>query len=340
MSGIDGYGICFLLIMELTSSSHTSFAAGVSLVAYTLGEIIFTGFAYLSRHWLYLKWLTSAYFAITIPYLYFIPESPYWLFDKKRYAELEKSLRSIAKINRRKEEDWLPQYNALVDEARLIKTDEEKTTTKKRKAFLSFLPRLVMSGFIEFVTMLLYTKISYGLGEENGTLSPYLNFIIGAGVEGIGYLIAAVTIITFLGRKYSLISFAVLTSICVIIVPFIMRSSPGISTIISQMGKLTISGAVSVSWLYVPELFPTYMRGLANAIFVFIGNFGSILAPIIEEALGENHERISYYIYAGLTLLMAALITTLPETRDRSFHDGDEKNGTTESENNRNIYKH
>lgn len=76
--------------MELTSSSHTSFAAGVSLVAYTLGEMIFTGFAYLSRNWLYLKWLTSAYFALTIPYLYFIPESPYWLFGKKNMINLKR----------------------------------------------------------------------------------------------------------------------------------------------------------------------------------------------------------------------------------------------------------
>lgn len=327
--------------MELTSSSHTSFAAGVSLVAYTLGEIIFTGFAYLSRHWLYLKWLTSAYFAITIPYLYFIPESPYWLFGKKKYDQLEKNLRTIAKINHRKEEDWLPHYNRLIDQTHLNETDENNNENKnKRKTILHFLPRLIISGFIEFVTMLLYTKISYGLGEENGTLSPYTNFIIGAGVEGIGYLIAGIAITTFLGRKFSLISFSILTSICSIIIPFIMKSYPGVSTIISQIGKLAISGAVSVSWLYVPELFPTYMRGLANAIFVFIGNFGSILAPIVEEALGEKHEKISYYVYAGLTLVLAAVITSLPETRNKSFNDEGEQTETNENDNNLSAYKH
>lgn len=259
---------------------------------------------------------------------------------KKKYDQLEKNLKTIAKINRRKEEDWLPHYNALVDQTRLMQTDEDKDNTNKRKSILHFLPRLVISGFIEFVTMLLYTKISYGLGEENGTLSPYTNFIIGAGLEGVGYLIAGVAITTFLGRKYSLISFSVLTSICSIIIPFILNSYPQVTTIISQVAKLAISGAVSVSWLYVPELFPTYMRGLANAIFVFIGNFGSILAPIVEEALGEKHEKISYYVYAGLTLLLAGVILTLPETRNRSFNDEGEQINSSENENDVSAYKH
>lgn len=326
ISGVDGYGICFLLIMELTSSSHTSFAAGVSLVAYTLGEILFTGFAYASKHWLNLKWLMTIYFAVTVPYLYFIPESPYWLFSKKKYPQLESNLRNIAKINRKKEEDWLPKFQLLIQNTNEQKQQDEQTRIDKKKTFLRFIPRLIISGFIEFVTMLLYTKISYSLGEENGTLSPYANFIIGAAVEGVGYLIAGLIITTILGRKYSFILFSILTSICVIIIPFILYSHPTASTVLSQIGKLSISGAVSVSWLYVPELFPTYMRGLANAIFVFIGNFGSILAPIVETALGEKHERVSYYIYAALTCILAIIIfLTLPETRNNSFNDDNDQ---------------
>jgi len=313
--------------MELTSSSHTSFAAGVSLVAYTLGEILFTAFAFAAQHWLNLKWLISIYFAVTVPYLYFIPESPYWLFTKKKYAQLEANLRTIAKVNRKNEQDWLPNFQLLVENTKQQKDEQDRQIRiNKKKTYLRFIPRLIISGFIEFVTMLLYTKISYGLGEENGTLSPYTNFIIGAAVEGVGYLIAGLLITTILGRKYSFILFAILTSICVIIIPFILYSHPTVTTVLSQIGKLSISGAVSVSWLYVPELFPTYMRGLANAIFVFIGNFGSILAPIVETGLGEKHERVSYYIYAALTLVLSIVIfLTLPETRNNSFNDDEQQ---------------
>ena len=319
VSGVDGYGIAFLLIMELTSSSHTSFAAGISLVAYTLGEVLFTGFAYAARDWLNLKWLTSVYFVVTIPYLYFIPESPYWLFTRRKYNELEKNLRKIARMNRHEESEWYPHYLALIQSSSVAQKVEKKVKKKTRQTVLRFLPKLIISGCIEFVTMLLYTRISYGLGEINDALSPYTNFIIGAALEGLGYFIASLTIITPLGRKYSIILFLLLTSICIVTMPFIIKSNPVITTIISQIGKLGISGAVAVSWLYVPELFPTHMRGFANAIFVFIGSFGSILAPIVTSSINEKYERIVYYVYAGLTLALAGLITTLPETRNRSF---------------------
>ncbi|CAF1095837.1 unnamed protein product [Adineta steineri] len=325
VSGIDPYGIVFLLMMELTSSTHTSFAAGVSLIAYTLGEILFTGFARLARNWLNLKWLMSVYYAVTIPYLYFIPESPYWLFSRKKYDELEVCLRRIAKTNRREESEWLPYYKELVEESRIVERTETKIKKKKRARVLQFLPRLLMCGSIEFVTMLLYTKISYGLGATSDTLSPYVNFIIGAGVEGLGYLTAGIVMTTMLGRKFSLIMFVLLTASAVLAVPFLMESYPVVSIIISQVGKFGVSAAVSVSWLYVPELFPTYMRGLANGIFVFVGSFGSMIAPIVDAAVGEKYQHITHYVYSGLTLALAAVITTLPETRDRSFQDGEEE---------------
>jgi hypothetical protein len=311
--------------MELTSSSHTSFACGLTLIAYTIGEFLVAVFAYIARDWLLLKWITSIYFAISIPYLYFVPESPYWLLTRKKYKELEISLRQMAKLNGRSDDEWLPLYKQLVEDTNLIEITKKVEKKPVKRRIFRHIPRLAISGFIEFVTMLLYTNISYGLGESNETLSPYWNFSIGVVVEIIGYLIAGVLITTSLGRKYSIISFATLTSICVLIIPFIMKPYPLPATIVSQFGKLFVSSTVSVSWIYVPELFPTHMRGLANAVFVFVGSFGSILAPIITEALGDKYVRISYYVYSGLIILLALIICTLPETRNRSFDDGEEE---------------
>ncbi|CAF0799088.1 unnamed protein product [Adineta ricciae] len=324
VSGIDPYGIVFLLLMELTSSSHTSFAGGVSMVAYTIGEVMFTGFAYAARNWLNLKWFMSIYFAVTVPYLFFIPESPYWLFIRKKYDQLEVCLRKIAKTNRREESEWHPMYMQLVEQSRLEKTTEKKKPKKKISRIIRLIPRLFMCGCIEFVTMLLYTTISYDLGQKSEAISPYTNFIIGAGVEGLGYLAAGLCIITFLGRKYSLIMFVLLTAGAVLAIPFVTGTYPVVATVISQVGKFGVSAAVSVSWLFVPELFPTYMRGLANAIFVFVGSFGSMLAPIIDTAVGDEYQRITNYVYAGLAVVLACVIATLPETRNRSFQDGKE----------------
>ncbi|CAF1322385.1 unnamed protein product [Rotaria sordida] len=330
VSAIDSYCIAFLLLMELTSSTHTSFACSLTLVAYTIGEVLLTIFAYVSRDWLLLKWIISIYFSISLPYLYFVPESPYWLLARKKYHELEICLRKMAKMNGRSEDRWLSLYNQLVDDTRLTEATTNEGKPTKRK-FLRHLSRLAICGFIEFVTMLSYTKISYRLAAANGTLSPYWDFIIGAVVEAIGYLIAGALITTLLGRKYSLISFATLTSICVFIIPFIMKSYPLATVIVSQLGKLSVSSTVCVAWIYVPELFPTSMRGLANAVFVFLGSFGSILAPIIDEALSDKYVRIPFYFYSGLIIVLVLIICTLPETRNHSFDDEEDRNDVTQT---------
>jgi hypothetical protein len=319
MSGLSSYGLVFLLLMELTSSSHTSLAGNLALVSFTFGEVMATVFAYIARDWLNLKWFNSTYFALILPYLYFVPESPYWLFSQKKYGQLEACLRKIARTNGRDDIEWFPHYRQLIrDPSVPIKNTKQ---TKERK-IRCLLPRLSVSGLIAFVTMLLYIKISYGLGAMNKSFSPHWNIIIGAVVEGLGYVSASFLITTRLGRKYALIVYSLFTSICVLVIPFIKETYPIVTIVISQMGKLMISGAVSASWVYVPELLPTSMRGFGNAIFVFIGRFGAILAPIVDAALGDRYLKITFYVYSGLTILMIGVVILLPETRNRSFNDG------------------
>ncbi|CAF3688797.1 unnamed protein product [Adineta steineri] len=329
VSSISAYGLVFLLLMELTSSSHTSFAGNLALIAYTFGEIVAALFAYGARNWLNHKWFNSGYIGCMLFYLYFVPESPYWLFNKKKYAQLEVCLRNIAKINKRENTEWFQLYRQLIRDSSI----QMKTTIKpKKKNIRRILIRLCISGLIAFVTMLLYIKISYGLGAMNKNLSPHWSIVIGAIVEGIGYISASFLITTRLGRKYTLMIFALFTSLCVLTIPFIKENYPIVTIVISQMGKLTISGAVSASWVYVPELFPTSIRGLSNSIFVFTGRLGAILAPIVDAALGDKYIKLTFYIYSGITFIMIGIVTILPETRNRSFNDNNENNNRIAAE--------
>jgi hypothetical protein len=312
--------------MELTSSSHTSLAGNSALIGFTIGELIITLFAYLARDWLNLKWIITGYFAFILPYLYFVPESPYWLYSKKKYNQLEVYLRNIAKINGRSNDDWYSDYIKLIRDPRLAILSSKHASKTNKEIIVHHLPRLTICAFVGFVTMLLYIKISYGLGAMSNSVSPYWNIIIGAIVEGIGYISASILITTKFGRKYTLIFYLLSTCICVLIIPFIMISYPIITIIISQIGKLVISGALSVTWVYVPEIFPTSMRGIANGVFVFAGRIGAILAPIVDVALGDKYIKITFYSYSLLTIICVISVRFLPETRDRSFHtDEDEE---------------
>ena len=326
-ASIDAYAMAFLLLMELTSSTHTSFAGNSALIGFTLGEGLITLFAYLAADWLRLKWIITGYFTLLLPYLYFVPESPYWLFTKKKYNQLQVCLNRIAEKNGRSKADWYPHYLRLVRDPRVAILSSKHAKRSNIEVIQHQLKRLCICGFIGFVTMLLYIKIAYGLGAMNNAISPYWNIIIGAVVEGLGYISASIMITTKFGRKISLMIYSALTSCCVFITPFIMKSSPLATTIVSQVGKFSISAGVSITWIYVPEIFPTSMRGVANGVFVFAGRLGAILAPIVDVALGETRMKMTFYVYAALTFLMLLGVHFLPETRNRSFHtDEDEEN--------------
>ena len=325
--------MAFLLLMELTSSSHTSLAGNLASIGYALGEVLVAILAYLTRDWLNLKWLITAYFALTLLYLYFVPESPYWLFSKKKYNELEACLRKIATTNGHLETQWFSHYLQLIRDPRLTITATNYAKRTNKVKIVRFLPRLSIGSFIAFVTTLLYFKISYGLGTMNNSLSPYWNIIIGAVIESVGYVTASILITTRLGRKYSLILYSLMTTICVLVIPFIMEPYPILTNVISQLGKLVISGAVAISWIYVPELFPTGMRGLANGIYAFVSRFGAIIAPIVDAALGDKYIKITFYVYSALTVLVVVVVNFLPETRNRSFYDEDEDSQGTGTDN-------
>ncbi len=58
--------------------------------------------------------------------------------------------------------------------------------------------------------------------------------------------------------------------------------------------------------------------------------FGAILAPIIDAAVGDKYIKITFYVYSGLTIIMVGIVLLLPETRNRSFDDGEQEDAATQ----------
>ena len=160
ISSLDAYNMAFLLLMELTSSSHTSLAGHLALIAYPFGEVLSAVFAYIARDWLRLKWLTTGFYLIILFYLYFVPESPYWLFSQKKYDQLELCIRKIATTNGRENNQWYPNYTQLIEDPRITLRSNRHVKRTNKEKILKFLPRLSASSFIGFVCTLLYVKIS------------------------------------------------------------------------------------------------------------------------------------------------------------------------------------
>lgn len=318
------FSLIFILLLELTSSAHTSLAGNLALVSFTIGEMIVTLFAYLAKDWQILKWANTAFVGLILPYLYFMPESPLYLYSRRQYDQLEALLRRMAKRNQRKESEWYLTYQSFIRSQPVASLNEEKVPccAKVQQFFRdkSTLLKLVIIALIGFSSMLLYIKISYGLAVMN--ISPYLGILIGAVVEAAGYVTGSILISTRIGRRGSFILMMILTIICVVLIPNIITISALATVFIAQFGKFSISGAIAVSWIFVPELFPTSTRSGANGFFIAFGRIGAIVAPIINSSIALEYQSYASYASAGLGVLVVLLTLILPETKDKSMDDG------------------
>jgi hypothetical protein len=324
VAGIDSFLVTFILFMELTTSAYATFVGNLALVAFAVGEIVIAGMAYLCRHWLLLKWVMSLYILALVPYLFFVPESPHWLLTKHRYTELEELLRRIARCNQRSESKWLPFYQYIIENHRKQKDRNQKNKIKlssfaKIRRFLTHIPtmsKLFISAFLGFVTLLLYFKISYSLGAMD-EIDPYLNIIIGAIVEALAYITPSLLMIRY-GRKTIFIVFLALTIICLVLTPLTFHHNRFTIIFIAQLGKFAISGATCVTYIFVPELFPTTIRGTGMGFFVLFSRLGSTIAPMIDASISHNLSLVTnmYYFYAILTVVCVLLTLLLPETRN------------------------
>lgn len=316
--------------MELSTSAYTNLIGTLALVAFAVGQVVVTALAYFCRDWLLLKWAIILYMLIIVPYLFFVPESPRWLLTKGRYKELEQILDRMARINRQDPDRWYGFYRFVIHRHQTEKCLNNKTRIRlslkaKIRRFLTHRPtmtKLFISGFIGFITLFLYFKVAYSLGAMD-EIDPYLSVLIGAFVEMIGYIVPSLMMTQF-GRKTVFIQYIFLTAICLAATPFFHQHHRRyLSILISQLAKFSISGAVCVTYIYVPELFPTSIRGTGMGFFVFLSRFGSVLAPIIDSWVPRHgsSETIIYYLYALFSLLTIFLTFFLPETRNVPMED-------------------
>ncbi|CAF1314441.1 unnamed protein product [Rotaria magnacalcarata] len=324
-SGLTGavFSLIFVLILELTSSAHRGFAGNVALVLFTTGEGVVTLFAYLAKDWQILKWINTALIGLILSYLYFMPESPLYLYSKQDYARMEALLRRIATTNKRKEVDWYPMYQELIRNQSVTSSHDKQLSffqkTREILAHRSMIAKLLITGLLGFTTLMLYIKISYGLATMS--ISPYLGMLVGGALEAAGYITGSLLITKRLGRKGSFTVVATLTIMCVILIPIVSNHNPIATVCIAHVGKFAISSTVAVSGIYAPELFPTTIRSGANGIFVACSRIGAILPPIIDTSINKVYLPYTFYASAGLAFIVILLLSFLPETKSKSMDD-------------------
>lgn len=95
------YSITFLILMELTTPVYNTLIANLNLYMYIFGELMLMVVAYFSRNWHTINIVNAAYSITLFIFLcIFLPESPRYLVEVKKYDKAVLVLKNISRINR------------------------------------------------------------------------------------------------------------------------------------------------------------------------------------------------------------------------------------------------
>ena len=171
-------------------------------------------------------------------------------------------------------------------------------------------------GYYAITTWLpTYLKTTRGLSVLN--TGAYL-FVVIAG-SFIGYMVGA-WLADRLGRKRTLVLFAVCSFLTVVAYTYLPLSNPVMLVLGFPLGFFA-SGSFSPIGAFFTELFPSRMRGSGQGLSYNVGRGIGALFPTLvgylSTRMGLGHAISTFAIVAYLTMVFAALL--LPETRGREL---------------------
>lgn len=165
--------------------------------------------------------------------------------------------------------------------------------------------------FIFFVSALVFHGLA--LSAKDFSADVFVYVVFGGLTEVPAYSVSSIIVAKY-GRRIPLALCYGVCGIALLVLIIIPKGTLWLVILLAMIGKLGISSASQIIYLYLSELYPTEYRlqGLGTAVLT--QRLGSILAPLIIQMLGP----VSWWapsVVMGLLSLLAGMATlALPET--------------------------
>ncbi|XP_063534912.1 organic cation transporter protein-like [Cydia strobilella] len=296
---------------QLIGSKHRVLVSSVSIVSFSVGQIIMAGIAWLVQPWRYFIMTLYIPCFLMVAYYWCISESVRWLLTKERFDEAKSVLEKIAKINKKKISEKSMQALMTPAPAKESQTDNSKGLIHTIFKSPILLCRVCTTPVWWIATTLIY----YGLSINSTGLpgNMYANFMLVCAVE-IPAVYTAMLLLDRVGRKAVLTTGFWLSAACNLAFAFIDNNElVTLGLILFLIGKFGISAVFACLYIYTSELYPTQFRHTLLGFSSMVGRIGSITAPLTP-ALAVYWAGIPSVMFGAMGLLAGALVLTQPET--------------------------
>ncbi|XP_062989144.1 solute carrier family 22 member 15-like isoform X3 [Elgaria multicarinata webbii] len=282
-------------------------------LTFAVGIAIYALLGYYIREWRFLAFVSNSPGLFFFLLSFMLPESPRWLYSQGRTAEAESVLQYIALGNGK--------------ERVTVKLKQCKGTVKKDNSAPGVLNlvshpilrwRTVLLMYIWYVCSFVYYGLTLNAGELGGNL--YLNVALSGLVEVPAFPLCMFFIEKpWSGRCKSTTAFLIFAGLACIFTMCLPENTGGFffsPRILALYGKLTVSAAFNIIYIYTSELYPTVVRNAGLGVCSMTCRFGGILAPFVPslKSLGPS---VPFVVF-GISGLSAGFLTLLlPETLNK-----------------------
>lgn len=303
------FGGMYILAAEIVGTAYRVPTSAFISSSMSVGQVILGLLAWSIPAWRHLT-LVHAPACLIIVYYWILPESARWMFSKNKFEETREVLSKMARMNGRTiSEETL---NSIFDSKK--KENFEKKPEQNLLSRILDSPIILRRCLVTPIWWFTSNAVYYGLSINSVGLSGniYLNYIITSAIEIPGYWSAVLTL-NRIGRKYTIFTGFMISSVCCIAFAFIPSDLSTLSLVFYCIGKFGIAAVFTSIYLYTSELYPTTDRHKFIGYCSTIGRIGSILAGL-SPALMVYWSGIPTIIFGSLAFIAALSVLTQPDT--------------------------
>ncbi|XP_017560404.1 solute carrier family 22 member 15 [Pygocentrus nattereri] len=304
--------VCFILSQEYVGKSYWALTGTLANMTFAVGIALFAVLGYFIRHWRNLAAAANSPGVLLFLLCITLPESPRWLYSRGRMGQAERVLQNFAVRNGK---------GRVTLKLRRTPGSPGAETPSPGLFMLAthavLRCRTMVLMYVWYACSLVYYGLTMNASEDKG--NRYLSVAMYGLVELPAYPLCIYFINkSWSGRRKSLAGFLILAGLCCLLsmaVP-VQSGSVASGSSLALLGKLMVSAAFNIVYVYTSELYPTVIRNAGLGVCSMSCRVGGILAPFVP-SLKVLHASMPFTVFCLIGVTAGALGLLLPETLNK-----------------------